>query len=54
MTTIRFTDLPEALQSPAREYCADIGLTVSDTDGVPVSCRAGTALRWRELQGASP
>lgn len=44
MTTIRFTDLPEALQSPAREYCADIGLTVSDTDGVPVSCRAGDCL----------
>ena len=43
-TTVRFTDLPEPLRGPVKEYCSDIGLTVSDADGVSVSCREGDCL----------
>lgn len=52
MTTIRFTDLPEHLTGSAAEYCADIGLSVSDAAPVTVSCRMGDCLALEGTAGA--
>ena len=42
---VKFTVLPEELISPVSEYCADIGICISDSATAKVTASKGDCLR---------
>ncbi len=44
MLSVRFAGLPAGTEGPVAEYCRDLGLTVSETAPVTVTCNAGDCL----------
>ena len=45
MMKVKFTVLPEELISPVSEYCADIGICISDSATAKVTASEGDCLR---------